>query len=76
MKKGLLLFLCCFILTAGFLTGCKKDTSKVLRLLSWEGYAPMDQIAKFKEETGITVEVTLSNNEEMISKLKIGRAHV
>jgi spermidine/putrescine transport system substrate-binding protein len=73
MRKGLLWFLCSLILVSGFFTGCKKDTSKVLRLLSWEGYAPADQIAKFKAETGITVELTLSNNEEMISKLRATR---
>ena len=74
MKKGLLLLLCCIVLVTGLLTGCKKESSnKVLRLLSWEGYAPADQIAKFKEETGITVEVTLSSNEEMISKLRATR---
>ena len=41
-----------------------------LRLLTWGGYAPEEVIAKFQEETGHTVEVTLSNNEEMIAKLR------
>lgn len=41
-----------------------------LRLLTWGGYAPENVIAKFEEETGHTVEVTLSNNEEMIAKLR------
>jgi maltose-binding protein MalE len=31
---------------------------------------PADVLADFKKETGIDVEVTLSNNEEMISKLR------
>ena len=31
---------------------------------------PADVVAQFKKETGIDVEVTLSNNEEMISKLR------
>ncbi len=31
---------------------------------------PADLIAAFEKETGISVEVTLSNNEEMISKLR------
>jgi spermidine/putrescine transport system substrate-binding protein len=31
---------------------------------------PADLVAAFKQETGIDVEVTLSNNEEMISKLR------
>ena len=41
-----------------------------LRLLTWGGYAPENVIQKFEEETGHTVEVTLSNNEEMIAKLR------
>jgi len=44
-------------------------SAETLRLLTWGGYAPEDVIAKFKTETGIDVEVTKSNNEEMISKL-------
>ncbi|MEQ6290045.1 extracellular solute-binding protein [Vogesella sp. GCM10023246] len=42
----------------------------VLRLLTWADYAPQSVVDQFKKETGITVEVTLSNNEEMISKLR------
>lgn len=41
-----------------------------LRLLTWGGYAPEDVIAMFEAETGHTVEVTTSNNEEMIAKLR------
>ncbi len=41
-----------------------------LRIISWADYVPADLIAAFKKETGITVELTLSNNEEMISKLR------
>lgn len=41
-----------------------------LRLLTWGGYVPDDVVAEFEAETGIDVEVTLSNNEEMISKLR------
>ena len=44
--------------------------AETLRLLTWGGYAPEDVIAKFEEETGHTVEVTTSNNEEMIAKLR------
>src|ERR1700690_1504153 len=43
------------------------DTQK-LRILSWADYVPADLIAAFKKETGIDGELTLSNNEEMISK--------
>ncbi|WP_380056892.1 extracellular solute-binding protein [Falsihalocynthiibacter sp. SS001] len=48
-------------------TGASAET---LRLLTWGGYAPDEVIAKFTEETGIEVEVTKSNNEEMIAKLR------
>jgi spermidine/putrescine transport system substrate-binding protein len=41
-----------------------------LRIISWADYVPADLIAAFTKETGIEVEVTLSNNEEMISKLR------
>ncbi len=41
-----------------------------LRLLTWGGYAPDAVIEKFEEATGHTVEVTLSNNEEMVAKLR------
>ncbi|MEL6885343.1 MAG: extracellular solute-binding protein [Pseudomonadota bacterium] len=44
--------------------------AETLRLLTWGGYAPEDVIAKFEAETGHTVEVTTSNNEEMIAKLR------
>jgi spermidine/putrescine transport system substrate-binding protein len=41
-----------------------------LRILTWADYVPADLIAAFKKETGIDAEVTLSNNEEIISKLR------
>lgn len=41
-----------------------------LRLLTWGGYAPKEVVDQFTQETGIKVEVTNSNNEEMISKLR------
>jgi spermidine/putrescine transport system substrate-binding protein len=44
--------------------------SQKLRIISWADYVPADVIAAFKKETGIDVELTLSNNEEMISKLR------
>ncbi len=42
---------------------------KKLRLITWADYAPADVVAQFERETGIAVKVTLSNNEEIISKL-------
>ncbi len=44
--------------------------AETLRLLTWGGYAPEAVIAQFTAETGHTVEVTKSNNEEMIAKLR------
>jgi len=41
-----------------------------LRLLTWADYVPKDVVEQFTKETGIAVEITLSNNEEMISKLR------
>ena len=46
-----------------------QDANK-LRLITWSDYAPAEVVAQFKKETGIDVEITLSNNEEMISKLR------
>ncbi|WP_193174112.1 extracellular solute-binding protein [Oricola nitratireducens] len=45
-------------------------SADTLRLLTWGGYAPENVVAMFEKETGNTVEVTKSNNEEMIAKLR------
>lgn len=50
-----------------------QDKNKVLRLLTWTSYAKEDLMKKFEKETGIKVEATFSNNEEMISKLRATR---
>jgi spermidine/putrescine transport system substrate-binding protein len=47
--------------------------AETLKLLTWKGYAPEELVNKFQKETGITVEVTYSNNEEMIAKLRATR---
>jgi len=75
MKRALVILLAFFILTAGvvFAAGQKEAAEpekKVLRLITWSGYALPELVEKFQKETGITVEVTLSDNEEMISKLR------
>ena len=44
-----------------------------LRIITWADYVPADVAAQFTRETGIKVEVALSNNEEMISKLRATR---
>lgn len=45
-------------------------SAETLRLLTWGGYAPENVIEMFEAETGHTVEVTTTNNEEMIAKLR------
>jgi spermidine/putrescine transport system substrate-binding protein len=50
--------------------GSARADNQKLRIISWADYVPAELIAAFKKETGIDVEVTLSNNEEMISKLR------
>ena len=46
------------------------DDARKLRIITWADYVPAEVIAQFKQETGIQVEVALSNNEEIISKLR------
>lgn len=53
--------------------GLSNAEAAELRLLTWSGYAPDEVVAQFERETGIDVEVTFSNNEEMISKLRATR---
>ncbi|HET7756172.1 MAG TPA: extracellular solute-binding protein, partial [Steroidobacteraceae bacterium] len=48
----------------------RADDARVLRIITWGGYAPAAVIEQFRKETGIQVQVTLSNNEEIISKLR------
>lgn len=52
------------------ITAGPAQAQEKLRLLTWADYVPKDVLEQFKKETGIDVEVTLSNNEEMISKLR------
>ena len=58
------------VIAAAFLTSAFPAAAETLRLLTWGGYAPDAVVKKFKEETGIDVEVTFSNNEDIISKLR------
>ena len=67
MKKGLILALLAVFFLAGF------SLAETLSLLTWKGYAPQALVDKFEKETGINVEVTNSNNEEMIAKLRATR---
>lgn len=56
------------VLAAG--AGSAAHAADTLRLLTWPDYAPREVIEQFKKETGIEVQLTLANNEEMISKLR------
>ena len=62
-----------FLASALFVLGISAVASaqnKTLRLLTWSDYAPEAVVQQFEKETGYKVEITLSNNEEMISKLR------
>jgi spermidine/putrescine transport system substrate-binding protein len=72
MKKCLILgfslvFICAFSVSEG------KAEPNVVRVLAQGSYAQPSLVQKFKEETGIKVEMTISNNEEIISKLRATR---
>ncbi len=58
------------ILSAASLGLAGTASAETLRLLTWGGYAPENVVEMFEKETGHRVEVTLSNNEEMIAKLR------
>ncbi len=67
MKRVLTLLSLMLIATIG------TSQAETLRLLTWKGYAPQELVEKFQKETGITVEATFSNNEEIIAKLRATR---
>ena len=67
MRKRILLVLLALLVLAGV------SQAQTLRLLTWKGYAPQPLIDAFEKDTGIAVEVTFSNNEEMIAKLRATR---
>jgi len=59
------------LLAAAVMTGGTAAEAETLRILTWGGYAPEEVIKLFEEKyPDIDVEVTLSNNEEMIAKLR------
>ncbi|HEX4153185.1 MAG TPA: extracellular solute-binding protein [Steroidobacteraceae bacterium] len=64
------LLLPCLALALACLCGLARADGQKLRIITWADYVPPDLVAAFTKETGIEVEVTLSNNEEMISKLR------
>lgn len=65
-------FIAFVTLTLMWLTPTAQAT-ETLKLLTWKGYAPQELVDKFRKETGIQVELTLTNNEEMIAKLRATR---
>ena len=67
MKRRTTLIAAAIALT---LAGSAMAQEKTLRLLTWADYVPAEVKAQFEKENGYTVEITLSNNEEMISKLR------
>ena len=68
-KKTVVLWSVLMFVAVGFSSASAED----LELLTWKGYAPKVLVDKFKEETGIDVKVTFTNNEEMIAKLRATR---
>lgn len=54
-------------LTTGVMAG------ETLKIITWKGYAPKALVNAFEKETGIDVQVTYSNNEEMVAKLRATR---
>ncbi|RMF15889.1 MAG: extracellular solute-binding protein [Gammaproteobacteria bacterium] len=69
MKKGVSTILCGALLGLSF----NAQAEGVLRLLTWKGYAPQPLVEKFEKQTGVKVQITYSNNEEMIAKLRATR---
>lgn len=70
MKILKLLVLSALMITA---TSANLFAQGTLKILTWEGYAPKALVEKFEKQTGIKVELTYSNNEEMITKLRATR---
>lgn len=70
MKRNLSSIRSALVAVSALLVAGGVAQAEELRLLTWGGYAPDDVVAMFEDETGIDVQVTLSNNEEMISKLR------
>jgi len=69
MGKSRRTYLALGVLLGALMTGTAQ--AETLRLLTWGNYAPEEVIKKFEEKyPDIKVEVTFSNNEEMVAKLR------
>ena len=67
MKKIIIITLLMVIVLVGSVSAAP---SKVLRILTWEGYAPALLVEKFENETGIDVQLSyIGDNNELIAKL-------
>lgn len=50
--------------------GCNREDERVINVLNWSSYIPMDVIQDFEKETGIKVNYsTYSSNEECLAKV-------
>lgn len=72
MKKGLVLGFS-LVLVFAVSVSVGQAEPNVVRVLAQGSYAQPSLVQKFLEETGIKVEMTISNNEEIISKLRATR---
>ena len=70
MTRKVIFLIVGLVFVFGFIGTASAET---LELITWKGYAPKVLVDKFQQETGITVKVTYSNNEEMIAKLRATR---
>lgn len=43
---------------------------QTLRVLTWSDYIPADLVEDFRKETGVRIDVTLTNNEDIIARLR------
>ena len=69
MKKIILLII--LILCVG----CSKESERVINVLNWSSYIPMDVVEDFEKETGIKVNYsTYSSNEELLAKISSAKA--
>lgn len=68
--KTKIAFSCALALSVLSTSVLAQDT---LKILTWKGYAPKALVEKFEKETGYKVDITYSNNEEMIAKLRATR---
>lgn len=71
MKRTITKLLSTGLVSAAMLAATTVVQAETLRLLTWGSYAPEKVVELFEEKyPDIEVEVTFSNNEEMISKLR------